>query len=332
MTDTSAQSGNPQDPIIVADVGGTNGRFAVASFEGNEVELSREHTFSNAGLGGFDELLGLYLEQLGNDAPSGACFATAGPNDGRKGLLTNLGWSLDAASLEERFGLDEILFVNDFKALARFTPELPASATVAVNDVVTDSDGPISVIGPGTGLGVAIVIRQDGDLVTVGTEGGHMAFAPGDELEVALRNHIAREYPHVFAELLLSGNGLVRIHDFLVTEFDSGRTGLTAAEITSAALEGDSDCERTVHRFLSILGSVAGDVALCHGALGGVFLGGGIVRRVIPMLASSDFNERFCAKGVMRDYLAGIPIRLITAEKIARRGAARLYQQHRRHG
>jgi glucokinase len=321
------------DSIIVADVGGTNGRFAIASFAGGTVELSREQTFSNTGLSGFDELLARYLDELGEDVPSGACFATAGPNDGRRGMLTNLGWELDADALESRFGLDDILFVNDFRALARFTPELPESATVAVNEVASAGSeavsGPISVIGPGTGLGVAIVLRRDDDLITVGTEGGHMAFAPGDELETALRNHLARDYPHVFAELLLSGNGLVRIHDFLADQCGSGRKGMTAAAITEAALAGDPDCERTVLRFLSIMGSIAGDVALCHGALGGVYLGGGIVRRIVPLLASSDFNERFCAKGVMRDYMSGIPVRLITAEKIARRGAARLYEEHR---
>lgn len=316
-------------PIIVADVGGTNGRFAIASFTDEGVQLSRERTFSNSGLEGFAELLALYLDELGDSAPAAACFATAGPNDGRRGLLTNLGWALDAAAIEARFGLDDVLFVNDFRALARFTPELPASASIALNEASGDANGPISVIGPGTGLGVAIVLRNGDELVTVGTEGGHMAYAPGDALEAALRNHLAREFPHVFAELLLSGNGLVRIHDFLVAESGSGRAGMTAAEITGGALAGDSDCERTVHRFLSILGSVAGDVALCHGALGGVFLGGGIVRRVVPLLENSDLCERFCAKGVMRDYLSRIPIRLITAEKIARRGAARLYQQHR---
>ena len=130
------------DSIIVADVGGTNGRFAVASFVDGGVELGREQTFSNVGLSGFDELLGRYLEELGEDVPTGACFATAGPNDGRRGMLTNLGWDLDADALESRFGLDDILFVNDFRALARFTPELPASATVAVNEVAADGSEP----------------------------------------------------------------------------------------------------------------------------------------------------------------------------------------------
>ena len=320
------------EPIIVADVGGTNGRFGIAEFTPNGVELSRTQKYSNSGLGGFDELLSLYLEELGNDAPRAACFATAGPNDGRRGFLTNLSWELDAGALESRFGLDEVLFVNDFKALARMAPELPEDGSIAVNNVPRSESGPVTVIGPGTGLGVALVLQEANGLITVGTEGGHMSFAPANEQEVAIRQFLAREHEHVYAELLLSGNGLCRINEFLVAEHDRGESGLTAADITDRALAGDSDCEECVLLFLSILGSVAGDVALCHGALGGVFLGGGIVRRVIPLLERSDLNERFCAKGRMRDYMSDIAIRLITAERVARSGAARLFQQHQAAG
>ncbi len=317
-------------PIIVADVGGTNGRFAVARFEGERVELERSVKYSNIGLNGFAELLALYLEELGNDAPRSACFATAGPNNGREGLLTNLGWQLDAAALEAQFGLEEILFVNDFKALARMAPELPESDTVLVRDAPGQAGAPLSVLGPGTGLGVALVLDEAGGPVTVGTEGGHIGFAPGNPLEVALWQHLAARHEFVYAELLLSGDGLCRLHDFLVQEHGDGSAGLSAADITTAALDGDATCERTVMQFLGILGSVAGDVALCHGARGGVYLGGGIVRRVIPLLERSPLCERFLAKGRMHDYLADIPVRLITAEQIARRGAARLFQQHQR--
>ncbi len=208
-------------------------------------------------------------------------------------------------------------------------PELPEPDTVLVRAADGQAGAPISVIGPGTGLGVALVLDEPGGLITVGTEGGHMAFAPGNALEVALWQHLAERHEFVYAELLLSGDGLCRIHDFLVAEHGDGSAGLSAADITDAALAGDASCERTVMMFLAVLGSVAGDVALCHGALGGVYLGGGIVRRVIPLLERSEFCDRFLAKGRMHDYLADIPVRLITAEQIARRGAARLFQQHR---
>jgi glucokinase len=316
-------------PIIVADVGGTNGRFAVASFGDEGVTLSHTVKYSNDGLPGFADLLALYLEELGDDAPNGACFATAGPNDGRSGMLTNLGWQLDADYLEAKFGMDEILFVNDFKALARMTPELGKDDSIPLNEATAAPGAPVSVLGPGTGLGVAMVLPDGDATITIGTEGGHMAFAPGNALEAGLRQHLAADFPHVFAELLLSGNGLCRIHDFLVQEHGAGSAGLTAAEITDGALAGETSCLATVQQFLSILGSIAGDVALCHGALGGVFLGGGIVKRIVPLIEASDLCERFCAKGVMFEYLRGIPIRLITADQVARRGAALLFRQHR---
>ena len=315
------------EPIIVADVGGTNGRFAIASFGEDGVELDHTRKYSNAGLSGFADLLSQYLEELGAAAPRRACFATAGLSDGRRGLLTNLGWQLDADALEKQFGLEHLLFVNDFKALARMAPALPLSDSIALNGAPAPDYGPVTVIGPGTGLGVALVLKEPNGTITVGTEGGHMTYAPGNELEVRLWQHLAREHEHVYAELLLSGNGLCRIHEFLVAESGRGNSGLSAAEITDAALAGDRDCETTVRQFLAVLGSVAGDVALCHGALGGVFLGGGIVRRFIPLVESSDFCERFCAKGRMRDYMSGISIRLITAERVARRGAALLYRE-----
>jgi glucokinase len=316
-------------PIIVADVGGTNGRFAIASFGDKGVTLSHSVKYSNDGLPGFAELLALYLEELGDGAPNCACFATAGPNDGRRGMLTNLGWQLDAGYLETKFGMDEVLFVNDFKALARMTPELGQDDSIALNEATPAAGAPVSVLGPGTGLGVAMVLPDGNATVTIGTEGGHMAFAPGNALEASLRQHLATDYPHVFAELLLSGNGICRIHDFMVAERGEGSAGLTAAAITDGALAGEESCLATVQQFLSILGSIAGDVALCHGALGGVFLGGGIVKRIVPLIETSDLCKRFCAKGVMADYLSEIPIRVITADQVARRGAALLFHQHR---
>lgn len=318
--------------MIVADVGGTNGRFALATCEDGKTVLSEQKLFSDANLAGFEDLLALYLDHLDKTALTRACFATAGPNDGRKGMLTNRGWPLDASALEQRFGLDEVLFVNDFKALACMAPVLPESASIPVKDGSLPAPGPLTVMGPGTGLGVALVTELAGESITISTEGGHMAFAPVTPLEVALRDHLAQEFPHVYIELLLSGAGLARIHDFLVAETGTGKVGLSPPEITTAALAGDdAGCTNTVQLFLSVLGSVAGDYALCHGAVGGVFLGGGILPRIASLLPQSDFSERFCAKGIMKEYMSAIPVRLITQEHVALEGAARLFQQHQQY-
>ena len=315
--------------MIVADVGGTNGRFAVArkTANGRTYELLQQHTFENESLDSFEALLALYLKELGESAPVHACFATTGPNDGRRGLLTNRGWELDAAALEQRFGLEQILFVNDFKALACTVPDLSAEGYVNLNDIPA-SDGPMSVMGPGTGLGVALVLDSNGETITVSTEGGHMVFAPTTEQEYRLREYVGRTHEHVYAELVLSGDGLRRIYSFLCEEDGEDIAVLTAAEVTAGALAGGNErCVRSVQLFLSILGSVAGDLALAHGALGGAYIGGGIVPRLQSLLADSDLCERFSAKGRMRGYLSNIPIRLITATNIALQGAAKLYDQ-----
>ena len=321
---------NTNPGVIVADVGGTNGRFALAvpDAETKRYALSHQRTYNNEDLDGFEHLLALYLEELGSAAPQAACFATAGPNDGRVGLLTNRGWELDATALEGRFGLDHVLFVNDFKALACTVPDLPAEGSVLLNNVTAAGPGPISVMGPGTGLGVALVVNHGAENITLSTEGGHAVFAPSTELEFRLRNYVARTHEHVYTELLLSGDGLRRIYSFLCMEEAGDDAVRSAAQLTKGALGGDERCVRSVQVFLSILGSVAGDLALVHGALGGVFIGGGIVPRIQPLLGESDLCERFRAKGRMREYLSGIPVRLITAENIALQGAARLYDQH----
>ncbi len=324
---SSDTTNNMQDSIIVADVGGTNGRFSVADFSAGEIRLSDSKVFSNSNLASFGDLLAMYLNELGDDAPRRACFATAGPNDGRRGLLTNLGWRLDASALEAQFGLEDILFVNDFMALARMAPELPEAGSHGLTHPGMQPDGPITVIGPGTGLGVAMTLRQAGGTFTIACEGGHMTYAPSNTLEGKLRDYLAADHEHVFTELLLSGQGLCRIHDFLVAETGSGTAGLGPAEITDAALAGESSETHTVQTFLSILGSVAGDVALCHGAVGGVYLGGGIVKRILPLMENSELCARFCAKTDMEDYMSGIPIRVITADQVARRGAALLYRE-----
>jgi glucokinase len=317
------------DALIVADIGGTNGRFAIAG--GQPIELSHVHTFQNAGLGSLDELLSRYLAELPEDQPKRACLGMAGPSDGRLGRITNLDWVADASALEQRFGLEDVLLVNDFAALASAAPELPEHATRRLNTVESTGTGPISVLGPGTGLGVSLVTGDTGRRTTISTEAGHMSFAPTNRLEQDLHRYLVDRLEHVSVESLLSGGGLVRIHDFLFEQEGSGTAGLRPAEVTAAALDGSQpSCVHAVQMFLSILGSVAGDIALAHGATGGVYLGGGILPRIAPLLEQSNLCERFVAKGPMRDYLLRIPIRLITADQVALRGAAAIYRQVRR--
>lgn len=316
---------SPPAPLVVADIGGTNARFALATPEGAAFGLSQISNYHCSSARGLGELLGRYLRELGDARPERACLAIAGPNDGRKGIVTNLGWQVDADVLAREAGLSHVLLANDFAALASAAPALGENETLLLKPGTARADGPISVLGPGTGLGVALVVPHGGGFTTVSTEGGHMGFAPVTPAEITLCAHVREQLPHVSIESLLCGAGLTRIHGFV-----SGIAGLPASEVSARALAGtDAHCVEAVQMFIGILGSVAGDVALVHGATGGVVIGGGIVPRLLPLLAESAFCERFLAKEPMRALLEKMPVRLITAEHVALRGAAALYWQLR---
>jgi glucokinase len=311
--------------LVVADIGGTNARFALATPEGAAFGLSQISNYHCGSAQGLGELLCRYLRELGDVRPERACLAIAGPNDGRTGTVTNLGWQADSDVLAREAGLAHVLLANDFAALASAAPALDESATRLLKPGTARADGPISVLGPGTGLGVALVVPHRGGYTTVSTEGGHMGFAPVTPAEIALCAHVRGQLPHVSIESLLCGAGLTRIHGFV-----SGNAGLPAPEVSARALAGtDAHCVEAVQMFIGILGSVAGDVALVHGATGGVMIGGGILPRLVPLLSGSSFCERFLAKEPMRALLEKMPVRLITAEHVALHGAAALYWQPR---
>lgn len=315
------------DRLIVADIGATNGRFAIASRQpdGNYL-LSEMHNIPCDSVDSLEALLGRYLADHAATAPAYACLAMAGPNDGRTGHITNLDWSANAAALEQRFGLRGVYLANDFAALACMAPRLDHASILTLKTGQSLVGGAISVMGPGTGLGVSIVIPAGDDYLTISTEGGHMAFAPVTDREMALRDYLRRSLDHVSVETVLCGRGLARINDFLAETTGNGMRGLDPAEVSSAAIAGSDDtCVEAVRMFLSVLGSAAGDLALAHGALGGVYIGGGILPRLRPLLAGSDLVERFCAKGPMRTYLEKIPVYMINAEHVAMHGAANLY-------
>ena len=321
--------------LIVADIGGTNARFAIArcGATGQGISLRAIRDYRNAGLVAFDDVFALYLDDLDEAAPPHACFGIAGPVQSGHGRITNLGWVLDTGQLQQRFGISDVMLVNDFEALAWMLPQLPVGATTAVIDAPAPPAGPRSVIGPGTGFGVSLVVESGRERVVVSTECGHMSFAPCTRMERDLKAFLEPTLGHVSVESLLSGAGLVRIHDFLIEYAGSGSSVANPADITAAALDGSQpSCARAVQVFLSIMGSVAGDIALAHGATGGIFLGGGVLPRIAALIPASNFRERFVDKGPMRDYLARIPVRLITAPHIALQGVASIYLSRRRSG
>ncbi|MES2902539.1 MAG: glucokinase [Pseudomonadota bacterium] len=297
-------------PRLLADVGGTNARFALETaprvFEAVAVLPCADYATLGAAIAAY-----LAMPQAAAHAQQvrHAAIAIANPVDGDVVSMTNHTWSFSIAELRESLDLSTLLVVNDFTALAMALPHLRPSQRLRVGGGMELPGRTIGLIGPGTGLGVSGIVPVDGRWAALASEGGHASFAPGDDTEITIMQHLWREFGHASAERLLSGPGLELIYRVI-----SGRA-MGAASITQHALDGsDPDCARTVDTFCGVLGAVAGNVALILGATGGMYIGGGIVPRLGHLFAASPFRARFEAKGRLNPYLARIPTFLITEE------------------
>ena len=322
----------PSGPLLVGDIGGTNARFAI--YDGRDLppregRLLARATLAAADYSHFVDAVRAFIAGAGvaTDSLRGASFALACPLDGDEVRFTNSPWRFHRDELQRQLGLSRLVLVNDFEALAISVPRMSPSGWQTLRDGTPATGSPKLVLGPGTGLGVAgiVPVRIGDDLLwrPVPGEGGHVAFAPLDDFEAALLQHLRAKHPRVSVERIVCGDGLVLLHSFLLQQF--GATPLrpaTAAEITRDALAGESVARDAVMRFLAILGSFAGDCALLYAARGGVYFGGGILPRLWPLVPASPLIERFDAKGRMSPWISRIPMRLVADDTAALRGAA----------
>lgn len=308
--------------ILVADIGGTNARFALATRDGQAIFVNDQQNFRAEDFESIRDAADAYLESVATK-PNRACFAVAAPVSADEIVFTNSHWRFRPAEIERALHLSEMRVVNDFYALAAGVAALPADAYVSVKDGKADPHAPTLVIGPGTGLGQSLIVPSPAGDVIVSTEGGHVSFAPRDDEEFEVMKFIAREHPRVSVERLLSGRGLVNIHRALCAIADTPRVSLAANEITAAAIDGSYPIAvRAVDMFCSVLGRVAGDAVLATGARGGVVLGGGILPKISDIFLKSAFVEKFLNKGRMRAYVEGVPVKLIVTDGAALYGAA----------
>ena len=311
---------------LLADVGGTNARFAIESRPGqgfDDIEVLAAADYPSLGAAVRAYLANARGRGLALDRLRHAAIAIANPVEGDEVRMTNHHWRFSIAALRAELGLATLLVVNDFAALAMSLPHLAQGGRQQIGGGVELPNRTIGLIGPGTGLGVSGVVPVRERWVALSGEGGHVSFAPVTGDEVAILEALWGEYGHVSAERLLSGMGMELIH--------WARTGkrLEAASITAAALAGSSsDCRGSVDAFCAILGSVAGNVALTLGATGGMYIGGGIVPRLAPLLEQSAFRARFENKGRLSDYLSRIPTYLITEQYPALRGVSAMLSDH----
>jgi glucokinase len=315
------------DRVLVGDIGGTNARLAMARVASGRVTLETIRVHSTSGHGSLAELITVYCADTGM-RPRGACFALAGPIRDGAGNVTNVGWKVDARELEQSAGLERVLLMNDFAGLANAVPSLGEDELAVVKSGVSQRSEPISVMGAGTGFGVALLAPCGGRYSLVPTEGGHASFPPIDDLELRIWQLLRRKSPHVSVESILSGPGLAALHEALHA-LDGVERRRTPEQICSRAAEDPtSTSARALTLFCNIFGSVAGNIVLTQGALGGVYLGGGVLMKNSAALFASNFVERFSAKGVMSPYLEQVPIWLIRAEYAALKGAALWFADH----
>jgi glucokinase len=313
--------------LVAVDLGGTHARFALARRAGDRAwSLSAETVLRAADYQGFEQAWAAFETVTGRSLPPIAVVAVAAPADAETVKLTNNPWVLSRRELRERLGLDELILVNDFAAVAHAVDQLgPAELRhVCGPDRALPEEGVITVVGPGTGLGVAQLLRVRGAAGSrvLATEGGHMDFAPLDATEDALLGRLRARHGRVSVERVVAGAGLAAICEALAE--DEGETAAPTDDkaLWALALAGeDRLAAAALDRFCMCLGSVAGDLALAHGAQA-VVIAGGLGLRLAEQLPRSGFAARFAAKGRFSDRMAGLPVKLVTHPQPGLLGAA----------
>lgn len=309
---------------LIADIGGTNARFALAGDGARDIRHERH--LPVRGFAGLADAARAYVAGLppGTGAVTEAVIAVATPVDADVIRFTNSPWTFTRPALADDLGIERLAVINDFAAQAAAIPFLdPAADWLTIGGGVARADWPIAVIGPGTGLGAAGLVPTPAGPIVVASEAGHVSFAPQDALEMAILAHLLERHGHVSNERLISGPGLVTLAQALATV--SGRSfEATAPEaVTAAAASGSSAvATEALGLFSGLLGGAAGDLVLSFGAKGGAFICGGLCGKLGRFFDHARFRERFEAKGRLRAFLEDVPCRLVTNPRTGLMGAA----------
>jgi len=320
--------------ILVGDIGGTKTTLAVVSPQRGPRDLLAGKTFPSGKFPSLEAIIGEFL--TGTDlAIDRAVFGIAGPVTGGRVRTTNLPWYVEEIRLAEVFGFSSVHLINDLEAMACGVPHLEASELLVLNHGRPLKGGAIAVIAPGTGLGEAFLAWDGTRYRAHASEGGHADFAPKTLLERELLSYLNGRFGHVSYERVCSGPGISHIYDYLKGNGYGDEPPWLSAQlagvedatpvIVNAALDEERPCELCVmalDEFVSILGAEAGNLALKVLATRGVYLGGGIVPRILPFLKKAIFMKSFRDKGRYADLMAGMPVHVILAPNIALLGAA----------
>ena len=316
--------------VVAGDIGGTKTRLALVGVVGTQVSVEREVSYPSRDFASFEALLAEFLRDV--QAPSHAAFGIAGPVMDGAVRTTNLPWYIEAGALRHRFGFKTCTLLNDLEATACGLSALGPDDLLILQAGELNALGNAAIIAAGTGLGEAGMYWDGSRHHPYATEGGHASFSPQSELEFALLRHLQLRYAHVSWERVVSGMGLVDLHDFLrgyrkvaVPQrlADEMRENDAAAVISRAALSGSDDiCVQTLDLFVQLYGAEAGNLALKTMSRGGLYVGGGIAPKILPLLQRDIFMQAFLNKGRMRPLLEAIPVRVILNDWVALYGPA----------
>nr|WP_272889457.1 glucokinase [Stutzerimonas stutzeri] len=311
---------------MVGDIGGTNARFAL--WRDQQIESVR--VLPTIDYPRPEDAIRAYLRDVGQsvEALQAVCLACAGPVSGDEFVFTNNHWRLSRKAFCQDLGLSDLLLINDFTAMALGMTRLRDGELISVCEGQSEPGRARLVIGPGTGLGVATLLPMpDGSWHALPGEGGHVCLPIGSVREAALWGCLHEKLGHVNAEAVLSGGGLLELYRASCVLDGELATLTTPAEVTAAALSGDTTAAAVLEQFCVWLGRIAGDNVLTTGARGGVYLAGGIVPRFVELFMRSGFRQSFRDKGCMSRYFDDVPVWIVTADYPGLDGAGVALQQ-----
>ena len=316
MFDACLNPAHPAYPRWLGDIGGTNARFGWQRDAGAPVEDVL--VLPCAEFDTLAEAAQAYLARSGKSAPACAAFGIATPLVGDAVQMTNHHWAFSITELRDALGLQRLVMLNDFTALALALPDLPETALRQVGGGVRAPRAAIGLLGPGTGMGVSglLPLGQPGQWLPLSGEGGHVTLAATNDWEHAVLSHLRQRYGHVSLERVVSGIGLADLyHAICEVKGTPGRDIVSAADVlTRAQAEPGASAHDAIDLFCAFLGDAAGNLALSLGARGGVYIGGGIVPRLGERFEQSVFRARFEAKGRYAGYLRNIPTLVIESK------------------
>ena len=323
--------------ILAGDIGGTKTLLQVAEVSGTHVHVLKEQRFDSAVFPGLVPVVQTFLKNFFGSNPQpeiiqSACFGVAGPINGRQASLTNLPWKLDADEIARACNFSHVTLINDFEAIGYGIAALQPEDFAVLQQGKQVPQGMQVVLGAGTGLGVCFLAWCGDHYQVIPSEGGHMDFAPADELQAELLQYLRQSLGHVSYERIVSGSGLVAIYQFLLHQTEQPeslelkaaiKTGGVAAAIAEFAMSGkDALAARALEMFVRIYGAQAGNLALAVLARGGVYVAGGIAPKIISRMQEGGFMQAFLNKGRYQEMLSDFPVQVILNEKVGLMGAA----------